>query len=295
MALHPFTQVDVFGRTGLSGNPLAVVHEAGDLDDARMADFARWTNLSETTFLLPPTESGRAGGADYRVRIWTPAGELPFAGHPTLGSAHAWLAAGGEPARAGSVVQECAAGIVGLRHDAEAGRLAFAAPPQVRSDAPTEEELAGALRALDLEPSHVRGARWIDNGPGWFGLWLDDAATVDAVRPDAAAFAGWKIGIAGPVHEPSGSGQGTEAPADIRVRGFFADGDSGFFMEDPVTGSLNASLGQWLIGEGELPAAYTAQQGVAIGHDGLVHVERVGEDLWVGGATRTVITGSVDL
>jgi PhzF family phenazine biosynthesis protein len=272
--VHAFRQVDVFSRQPLRGNPVAVVHDADGLGDEQMAAFARWTNLSETTFLLTPTDAT----ADYRLRIWTPGGELPFAGHPTLGSAHAWLEAGGAPAGE-DLVQECGAGLVRVRR---ADRLAFAAPPLVRSGPVDEVDLARACRALRIDGSAVLDAAWIDNGPGWMGVLLADADTVLALDPDWGAFGDLKLGAVGPY-------AGGDLAVELRA---FCPGYG--MPEDPVTGSLNAGVAQWLVGS-RLPEAYVASQGTALQRAGRVHVERDGEDIWVGGDTATTITGSVRL
>ncbi|MET0930951.1 MAG: PhzF family phenazine biosynthesis protein [Aeromicrobium sp.] len=269
-----FSQVDVFTDELLYGNPVAVVHDADGVSDTDMAAFARWTNLSETTFLLTPTDPV----ADYRLRIFTTHGELPFAGHPTLGSAQAWLAAGGVPRQDGQLVQECGAGLVRVREDG--GRLAFAAPPLLRSGPVDETEVAHLAEGLGLSRSDVVDAQWGDNGPGWVILLLGSADAVLAVDPSALADDA-KVGIAGPY--PGGS------PADIEVRAFFPGG------EDPVTGSLNASIAQWLIGTGRLPDAYTSSQGTRLGRRGRVHVASIDDDIWVGGDTVVGITGTVDL
>ncbi|KQW43896.1 phenazine biosynthesis protein PhzF [Nocardioides sp. Root1257] len=269
-----FSQVDVFSSEPLRGNPVAVMHGADGLTDAQMAAFARWTNLSETTFLLTPTDPG----ADYRLRIWTPGGELPFAGHPTLGSAHAWLEAGGVP-RGADVVQECGAGLVTIRR---AERLAFQAPPLTRSGPVDAADVAAICRALRLPETAIVETTWIDNGPGWVGVLLEDAATVLALDPDWAAFGDLKIGVVGPY---------AEGPVAVEVRAFCP----GYGMpEDPVTGSLNAGIGQWLAG-GTLPTSYVASQGTVLQRAGRVHVSLVDGDVWVGGETRTTVAGSVDL
>lgn len=279
-ARRAFRQVDVFSTEPLLGNALAVVHDAGGLSEEQLAAFARWTNLSETTFLLPPTDAA----ADYRVRIFTTGGELPFAGHPTLGTAHAWLEAGGRP-RGERIVQECGLGLVEVRRDDE--RLAFAAPDLLRSGPVAEEDLDRIARGLQLDRSEILDAAWTDNGPGWASLLLRDAAAVLAVQVDPVAFGELKVGIAG-VHTDKAS------DADVEVRAFF--GDRGGLAEDPVTGSLNAGLAQWLIGSGRLPSAYVASQGTVLGRRGRVHVEQDAAGVvWVGGATRTTITGTVDL
>jgi len=275
----PFRQVDVFSAEPLRGNPVAVVHDADGLTDEQMAAFARWTNLSETTFLLRPTDPG----ADYRLRIFTPGEELRFAGHPTLGSAHAWLEARGRARDEGGshVVQECGAGLVRVRTGA---RLAFAAPPLVRSGAPSAGDLAAAARALGTAVDDVVEARWIDNGPGWLGLLLRDGASVLDLRPDWSLFGDLKLGVAG----PGGTG-GT----DLEVRAFCPQYG---VPEDPVTGSLNAGLGQWLTATGRLPASYVATQGTVLGRRGRVFVEAAPNgDVWVGGDTTTTISGTVGL
>lgn len=269
----PFRQVDVFSAEPLRGNPVAVVHGADGLSDDDMAAFARWTNLSETTFLLTPTTSG----ADYRLRIWTPGGELPFAGHPTLGSAHAWLEAGGVPSVSGTVVQECAAGLVTVRRD---DRLAFAGPPLVRSGPVDEADLDRAVVALGIDRRDVVDAAWIDNGPGWVGVLLADAAAVLALEPDWGLFGDLKIGVAGPGGD-----------ADVEVRAFCPQYG---VPEDPVTGSLNAGLGAWLAGT-RLPSSYVASQGTVLQRRGRVYVTREDDVVWVGGDTSTTIVGTVGL
>jgi PhzF family phenazine biosynthesis protein len=246
-----------------------------------MQRFAQWTNLSETTFLLPPTDPD----ADYRLRIFTPGEELPFAGHPTLGSAHAWLEAGGAP-RGDQVVQECAAGLVSIDRG---HRLAFAAPPLVRSGPVEAADLDRIIAALRVDPDRVVDSQWVDNGPGWVALLLADAEDVLALRPDYAAFDGMDIGVVGPYAAGSGD-------ADVEVRAFVPGMGIG---EDPVTGSLNASLGQWLAGD-RLPTSYVASQGTAVGRRGRVHVARRaardgGSEIWVGGDTATTVLGRVDL
>lgn len=268
-----FSQVDVFSAEPLLGNPVAVVHDADGVTDEQMAAFARWTNLSETTFLLTPTDPD----ADYRLRIWTPGGELPFAGHPTLGSAHAWLEAGGVP-RGDDVVQECGAGLVRIRRGE---RLSFAAPPLVRSGPVSDDDLAAIARALRIERSAIVDSAWIDNGPGWVGVRLADAAAVLALEPDWAAFGGLDIGVVG-AHPAGGA-------ADVEVRAFCPGLG---ITEDPVTGSLNAGIAQWLAGE-VLPPSYVAAQGTALGRAGRVHLETVDGQIWVGGDTATTIAGTV--
>ncbi len=282
MSDYSFSEVDVFGSAPLSGNPVAVVHDAEGLDDARLAAFARWTNLSETTFLLPPTDPG----ADYRLRIFTPDQELPFAGHPTLGSAHAWLERGGVPRQAGRLVQECGSGLVEVRQ--EDSRLAFRAPPFLR-EGPADDALLD--RVLDclgpLARAHLLATSWIDNGPGWLGLHLDSAAAVLELRPRLADLE-VDAGVIGP-HTP----EDAEAlGADYEMRAFCP----GVIGEDPVTGSLNAGFGLWLTRSGALPPDYVVRQGTALGADGRVHVTTdPSGDVWVGGATATIVAGSVHL
>ncbi|UFN50038.1 PhzF family phenazine biosynthesis protein [Roseomonas sp. OT10] len=273
-----FRQVDVFTDRPLRGNPLAVVLGAEGLEEAVMARFANWTNLSETTFLLPPTTPE----ADYRVRIFTPFGELPFAGHPTLGSCHAWLEAGGVP-RGAEVVQECGIGLVRIRRTA--GGLAFAAPPLRREGPPEPALLADLTAALGLEPGSVLAASWVENGPDWLGLLLPSRAAVLAVRPDFAALGRRRIGLVG-AWDPAADG----TAAQFEVRAFTAGG-----YEDPVTGSLNAGLARWLIGAGIAPDRYVASQGTVLGREGRVFVERDGAEIWIGGAVTTCITGRARL
>jgi PhzF family phenazine biosynthesis protein len=258
-----------------------VVHDADGVDDEQMARFARWTNLSETTFLCAPTDPA----ADYRVRIWTPSGELPFAGHPTIGSAHAWLEAGGV-ARGDVVVQECGAGLVDVRRSP---RLGFCAPPLRRSGAVEADLRARIVAALGLVEADVQDMAWIDNGPGWVGVDLGTAEAVLDVVPDIAAFTDLKVTVIGRWDAERAAALG----ADVEVRAFFADGRD--FAEDPVTGSANAGLGQWLVGTGALPEAYTARQGSAIGREGRVRVESGDGTTWVSGDAVTRVVGEVDL
>ena len=278
--MRSFRQVDVFSAEPFRGNPVAVVHDADGLSDEDMARFASWTNLSETTFLLSPTTDE----ADYRLRIFTPSAELPFAGHPTIGSAHAWLEAGGTGRTQGRLVQECGAGLVELRSASGGnGRLAFAGPPFIRSGAVSEEDRERIVRALRIDPSQVRDLEWIDNGPGWVGVLLDSAEEVLAIEPDWSAAMGMDIGVVGAYPE------GSECAVEIRA---FCPGYG--INEDPVTGSLNAGVAQWLAGD-RLPASYVASQGTVLGRRGRVYVERDGDTVWVGGDARTSITGTVGL
>ncbi len=278
MPTYRYAQVDVFASGPLTGNPLAVVHAAEALDTAQMAAFARWTQLSETTFLLPP----RDPGADYRVRIFTPQRELPFAGHPTLGSCHAWLQAGGAPRQPHEVVQECAIGLVRVRRGAE--RLAFAAPPRLRVGPLDDALLARLVAALRLGVARVRGHQWVDNGPGWCALRLGSAGEVLAIEPDWPALAGLKVGVVG-AHPPGGDAQ-------FEVRALIGE-SAGY--EDPVTGSLNASLAQWLIESGVAPPCYVAAQGARLGAAGRVVIERIDGELWIGGRCESRVEGMLTL
>jgi len=275
--LRRFVQLDVFTDCPYRGNPLAVVIDGDGLDTVAMQRFANWTNLSETTFLLTPEDPS----ADYRVRIFTPAAELPFAGHPTLGSARAWLASGGVPRRPGVVVQECGVGLVAVQRDGDG--LAFAAPPLRRSGPLDDETLREAVAAIGVDRGDVVDAAWVDNGPGWVGMVLRSAEDVLAIRPGPMRL---KIGVAGPYPVAS--------PYAYEVRAFYAEGGTTF--EDPVTGSLNASLAQWLIGTGRFAAPYVASQGTAIGRAGVVRIttDDAGA-VWVGGDVVTCITGTVEL
>jgi PhzF family phenazine biosynthesis protein len=278
MSRHRFTQVDVFTDVALKGNALAVVHDADGLSDATMQAFAHWTNLSETTFLLKPTQPG----ADYRVRIFTPKGEMRFAGHPTLGSCHAWRLAGGVPATAGMVVQECGVGLVRIRQRGQ--DAAFAAPP-LRVDAADAAMLGAVQAALGLEPEQVVAAAWLDNGARWLVLHLDSAASVLAVEPDMARLEPLaEVGLVG-AHAAGG-------PADFELRAFAPSIGVG---EDPVTGSLNASVAQWLMQRGAAPEAYRATQGTRLGRAGRVVIEREGDTVWVGGPSVACIQGELTL
>jgi PhzF family phenazine biosynthesis protein len=272
-----FTQVDVFTTEPYFGNPVAVVLQAEGLDDEAMQRFARWTNLSETTFVLPP----ESPEADYRVRIFTPGRELPFAGHPTLGTCHAWLEAGGSPHGDEEIVQECGAGLVPIRRS-EAG-LAFAAPALLRSGEVEEELLDRVARMLRIGRAEMADAQWVDNGPGWIGVLMDDPAEVLALEPQYDEL---DVGVVAPY--PAGS------PEAFEVRAFtYKDGA---VDEDPVTGSLNASLAQWLLATGRAAAPYVARQGTALGRAGRVHVSQDADGaVWVGGGTVTCVSGEVEL
>ena len=271
-----FRQVDVFGSGPYTGNPVAVILDGEGLSGEEMQRLANWTNLSETTFVLPPEDPE----ADYRLRIFTPVSELPFAGHPTLGSAYAWLQSGGSPRRPNAVNQECGAGLVKLRSTAD--RVAFEAPPMVRSG-PVEGDLVDELAAVfGIDQAAIVDCHWVDNGPGWVALLLSSADEVLAVRP---GFVDHSVGLVGPY--PS------DGPAAFEVRGFFPK--DGAMIEDPVTGSLNASLAQWLLSSGRATTPYVASQGTALGRAGRVFIEEHEGSLWVGGTAVTCIEGSVEL
>jgi PhzF family phenazine biosynthesis protein len=286
MRLRPFKQVDVFTEVPYRGNALAVVLDGEGLSAAEMQHFTNWTNLSETTFVLPPTQPG----ADYRVRIFSPGRELPFAGHPTLGTCHAWLEAGGRP-RGEHVVQECGVGLVKLRRDGK--RLAFAAPPLRKSGPLPEADVALIARGLGVPRSDVVGHAWCDNGPNWRGVLLRSAEQVLALKPDAGVLAGLDVGVVGPRGKVGVAGArdaGDECAFEGRA---FFPGNNGM-VEDPVTGSLNAALAQWLTGAGIAPDRYIASQGTALGRAGRVHVERdAAGEIWIGGASVTCIDGQV--
>jgi PhzF family phenazine biosynthesis protein len=272
-----FRQVDVFTTEPYRGNPVAVVLSAEGLSDEGMQRFAHWTNLSETTFVLPPTDAG----ADYRVRIFTPVAELPFAGHPTLGTCHAWLEAGGTPAAGDAIVQECAAGLVSIRRTPDG--LGFAAPPLIRSGPVDEDELAHVAATLDLDRGAIVAAEWADNGPGWVALLLESAEAVLAVNPGLVDH---DVGLVGP--HPA------RADTAFELRAFFPK--DGATIEDPVTGSLNASVAQWLLRTGRATAPYVAAQGTALGRAGRVHISaHDGGAVWVAGGTVTCVSGTVEL
>jgi PhzF family phenazine biosynthesis protein len=275
---RPFAQVDVFTTEPYRGNPVAVVLDASGLSDADMQQIANWTNLSETTFVLPPS----ASEADYRVRIFTPSVELPFAGHPTLGTCHAWLEIGGAPKDTGVVVQECAAGLVRIRRRAD--QLAFAAPPLLRSGPVDEADVERVARMLGIAREDIVDAQWADNGPGWVAVMLRDAEAVLALKP--GDLEDMEIGVVG--RHPEGS----EAAWELRAFMNF----NGAAVEDPVTGSLNASVAQWLLGAGYAEAPYVAAQGTVIGRRGGAHISQDQDGtIWVGGGTVTCVSGQVEL
>jgi PhzF family phenazine biosynthesis protein len=274
--LRRFSQVDAFTTVAYHGNPCAVVLDGDGLDAERMQRFAHWTNLSETTFVLPPTDTG----ADYRVRIFTPVAELPFAGHPTLATCHAWLEGGGAPA-GDEIVQECGIGLVHIRRTPEG--LGFAAPPLIRSGLVDESLVLRIAGILGIDRGAIVDAQWADNGPGWVAVLLEDADAVLAIKP---SFADLDIGVVGP-HPPG-------AETAFEVRAFFPK--DGAMVEDPVTGSLNASLAEWLLRSGRATAPYVASQGAALGRSGRVYISRDHDGtIWVAGGAVTCISGTADL
>ncbi|WLH81205.1 PhzF family phenazine biosynthesis protein [Pseudomonas sp. FP2335] len=280
MPIFDFKQLDVFSHVPLKGNPLAVVLGADSLTDQQMADFANWTNLSETTFLLTP----RDPLADYRVRIFTTVQELPFAGHPTLGSCHAWLQAGGVP-KGEDIVQECEIGLVRVRRQGD--ELAFIAPPLLRCGPVQSPVLERVCLGLGLSPEAVVRSQWVDNGAGWLALMLADRDQVLSLQPDYSQLLGLAVGVIAPCDPVR-----DDVDTQFEVRGFIA-GDGA--PEDPATGSLNAGIAQWLLGEGLAPERYVVSQGTALGRAGRIRVERQGDDIWVGGAVAVCIEGRLQL
>ncbi|PHN24842.1 PhzF family phenazine biosynthesis protein [Pseudomonas sp. ICMP 460] len=280
MPIFDFKQLDVFSRVALKGNPLAVVLGADSLTDQQMADFANWTNLSETTFLLTP----RDPRADYRVRIFTTLKELPFAGHPTLGSCHAWLQAGGL-AQGEEIIQECDIGLVRIRREGD--ELAFIAPPLLRTGSLEAPLLARVCLALGLAPEAIVRSQWVDNGAGWLAVMLADRDQVLGLRPDYSQLHGLAVGVIAPCDPERDA-----VDAHFEVRAFIA-GDGA--QEDPATGSLNAGVAQWLLAEGLAPEAYVVSQGTAIGRAGRIRVQREGEEIWIGGAVAVCIEGRLQL
>ncbi len=278
--LRRFAQLDVFASQGLSGNPLAVVIDGDGLSTDEMLQFARWTDLSETTFLLPPVHPD----ADYRVRIFTPTEELPFAGHPTLGSCQAWLESEEQRSTDAQIVQECEAGLIPIR--SSDGRLAFAAPPLIRSGPVDHGLLVDVFSALGVEPGEVVDSTWADNGPGWLVVLLSSAERVLDLDPDVSVLQHGAVGVVGL--------QAPGAASAVEVRGFFK-GPLGEHREDPVTGSLNASIAQWLLASGRVKAPYVASQGTRLGRAGRVHVSTADGEIWIGGLAKTIVSGSVEL
>ncbi len=302
MRQRPFKEIDVFTDQAYQGNPLAVVLDGQDLSTEQMQGFANWTNFSETTFVLPPTDSK----ADYQVRIFTPTMELPFAGHPTLGTCHAWLAnqASGSPTKE-FIVQQCAAGLISIKRDEK--RLAFAAPPLRRSGELSADELTATAQALGINTADIVASAWCDNGPGWRGILLNSVELLRSIKPDPNKIAGQFIGLAstlkigvsaisGALNNQTSEKKQNLATSNaerpyLEVRAFFPG--SGGFAEDPVTGSLNAALAQWLIGSGRAPERYIASQGLNLKRNGRVYIEQSGTDIWVGGYSTTCVEGQV--
>ncbi|MFF4188217.1 PhzF family phenazine biosynthesis protein [Streptomyces sp. NPDC001691] len=274
---RPFSQVDVFTEVPFLGNPVAVVLDGDGIADQDMARIARWTNLSETTFVVAPTHDE----ADYGLRIFTPGGEIPFAGHPTLGSAHAWLEAGGTPKKPGELTQECGAGLVQVRHSG--GGLGFRAPAPSRSGPLDDAHLETIARGLGIDRARIVGHQWVDNGPGWAAVQLASAAEVLALKPDDRHMAELVLGVVGA--HPEGSPVQFEARAFALPKGV---------REDPVTGSLTAGLAQWLIGTGRAPRDFRVGQGACLGRQGVLTVESLGKDIWVGGASVTCVRGTLE-
>ncbi|MNF87721.1 Trans-2,3-dihydro-3-hydroxyanthranilate isomerase [compost metagenome] len=280
MSSFNFKQVDVFSPVPLKGNPLAVVFGADELSDERMAAFATWTNLSETTFILEPQDPR----ADYRMRIFTTLRELPFAGHPTLGTCHAWLEAGGVP-KGEEIIQECGVGLVRVRR--QGAQLAFLAPPLLKTG-PVDDRLVERVRlGLGLEPDAIIRAQWVDNGAGWLAVMLGDRQQVLDLQPDHSHMLGLAVGVIAPWHPER---DGDDAHFEVRA---FISGDG--MPEDPATGSLNAGIAQWLLCEGLAPASYVVSQGLTMGRAGRIEVEQAGDEIWIGGAVVTCISGQLNL
>lgn len=275
-----FKQVDVFSQTALKGNPLAVVFDAGSLSDERMAAFANWTNLSETTFILEPQDPR----ADYRVRIFTTLSELPFAGHPTLGTCHAWLEAGGVP-KGAEIVQECGVGLVRIRR--EGSELAFLAPPLLRSGPVETDVMERVQRGLGITRDEIVRAQWVDNGAGWLAVMIKDRQQVLNLQPDHSQMQGLAVGV---IAAWDSERDGDEAQFEVRA---FISGDG--MPEDPATGSLNAGIAQWLLAEGLAPDSYTVSQGLSMGRAGQLRINRLGDEIWIGGSVVTCIEGQLRL
>ncbi|MEM7687978.1 MAG: PhzF family phenazine biosynthesis protein [Pseudomonadota bacterium] len=277
-----FEMVDVFASGAFSGNPVAVVLDADDIDPALFPKITQWFNLSETTFLLRPTHPD----ADYRARIFTLEREMPFAGHPTLGSCRAWLSTGGVPKNEGSLIQECGAGLVQIRSDdARPDHLSFKAPPLIKSGSVDDAKIAKITETLRIDRDAIIAATWADNGPGWVAVMLESAEAVLAVEPARYSTTRLDVGLVGP--HPAGQETAYE------IRAFFTD-HNGALLEDPVTGSLNASVAQWLKSAGYVDTDYRAAQGTRIGRSGRIDIAYRGEDVWVGGAVRTMFTGTAE-
>jgi PhzF family phenazine biosynthesis protein len=301
MKTRPFAEIDVFSNGAFSGNPLAVVLDGSDLSTAQMQMFANWTNFSETTFVLPPTHAQ----ADYAVRIFTPTLELPFAGHPTLGTCFALLRSAVKPKTPGVMTQECAAGLIHIKITDE--KLAFAAPPLRRDDVLPAPQIDALAKGLGLSPSDVVRGQWCDNGPAWRGLLLHSHAALMKAKPDVAllrqaianeASASMpKLGLIAPAPILPDLGLIAATPlhsgVDFEVRAFFPGGNS--YFEDPVTGSLNAGLAQWLIGCRIAKPSYVVAQGSALGRNGRVYVTSDENHIWIGGNCTAAVSGTVVL
>ena len=277
MPTLPISQVNVFSSESLKGNPVAVVHAAEDLDEEQMSSLARWTNLSETTFLLPPVDFN----ADYKLRIFSPGGELPFAGHPTLGSCHAWLSNGGKPKNSESILQECNVGLIKINK--HISLLEFAAPPLVRTGLLDNATLNKIIKALSISPSDVIQHQWVDNGPGWCAVMLVSAEQVLDIKPDWSELAPLNLGIVGP--------HSVDQEEAFEIRSFVGSGG----YEDPVTGSLNASLAQWLVGANLTKTPYVAAQGTNLQRKGRIHIRQANGNIWVGGHVVEVIRGEISV
>lgn len=280
MLRRAFKQVDVFADHPFKGNPVAVILDAEGLSDDQMAAIARWTNLSETTFVLKP----RDPDADYRVRIFTTLHELPFAGHPTLGTCRAWLEAGGTP-RGEEIVQECGVGRVRIRRDAD--RLAFIAPPLLTGGPVPVSQLEAIRLALGVSAHDVLDAQWVNNGAGWLALRLSSPDVVLRIKPDFTRLGDAPVGVfaAYPVRADG------DLPA-FEARAFIA-GDA--MPEDPVTGSLMAGIAQWLSRDRLAPDHYVVHQGRVLGRAGRIHVDRHGDDIWIGGNAITLVDGMLTM
>ncbi|OZD49020.1 phenazine biosynthesis protein PhzF [Rhodococcus sp. 06-1477-1A] len=278
MGTRRFAQVDVFTSEPYRGNPVAVVLDGDGVDDDTMARFAKWTNLSETTFVQTATTRD----ADYKLRIFTPGGEIPFAGHPTLGSAHAWLASADDSSNRSQIVQECGVGLVTVKRDGSA--LSFRAPNPVKSGPLDEEYLEHICAALRIHRDSILDHQWVDNGPGWAAVRLSSASEVLELEPDETLMKDLILGVVGP--HPDGFAQQFEVRSFALLLGI---------PEDPVTGSLNAGIGQWLIRSGVAPSSYRARQGTVLGRHGIISVADSSDGLWVGGESVTCIDGNVSL
>lgn len=280
---RPFELIDVFAETPFTGNPLAVVHAAEGLSDEDMLQITRWLNFSETTFLLPPSDAA----ADYQVRIFTPAGELPFAGHPTLGTAYSWLKASGQPKQAGCIIQQCGIGLITVMQDGE--RLAFAAPPTIKSGPLDDTLLDEISEVLNIQRSDIIDHQWLDNGPGWMGIMLENAEAVRAVKPKGSWQRRVDIGIVGKVGIIGAEQDAADTQWELRA--IFSN-HTGSLVEDPVTGSLNASTAQWLYASRRQIGPYIAAQGSCIGRAGRIHVRQDDDGtVWVGGGCRSLFMG----